>query len=343
LHLSELSLSFYRLFTILIGGLFVGVLHKYLGDTPGPFMEQIDNFKTGKKFDYKKLPNAFINTMVALIFGGSIGPEAGLITLFAQAGTWLADKVGHTVDLSLYQTEEKKNNWLFISGIASLPTMFLIIGWLGTGLFSPMFPSIEIIFSWQELAWAVALGIIGCLLGYLYQWFGKISKSLFKNQNEKPIRSGLISGLIMGLVALAIPEVMFSGQIQLFELFSSGHSYSTLYLLLITILNLFVSQIVLKGGWKGGPYFPIMFSGATGGMVIASLCPSLSMLAGAVGGMTAITAKKMSPIGAILIVFMMGPKSLIGVILIAAYATKYADQLIQLISKKISKNDDASL
>ncbi len=73
--------KFYPLLICSVGGLLVGLGVKYLGPIPLSLKENILIYKKTGRFNYKNFHIEFINSLIALIFGGSLGPEAGIIGL----------------------------------------------------------------------------------------------------------------------------------------------------------------------------------------------------------------------------------------------------------------------
>ncbi len=80
-------------------------------------------------------------------------------------------------------------------------------------------------------------------------------------------------------------DVLFSGQAALGPLLANTARYSVASLVVLLICKSLAYSLSLSG-FRGGPVFPAMYIGATGGILLAHL-PGLPMVAGAAMGIGA--------------------------------------------------------
>jgi H+/Cl- antiporter ClcA len=83
-------------------------------------------------------------------------------------------------------------------------------------------------------------------------------------------------------------DVLFSGQSELGPLIDHASDYSAGALVLLVICKT-IAYTVSLAGFRGGPIFPAMFVGATGGIALSHL-PGLPLVAGAAMGIGAMSA-----------------------------------------------------
>ena len=135
------------------------------------------------------------------------------------------------------------------------------------------------------MAWAVAMGAGGALLGWVIRWIG-LSLRPIVHLNRVLVTAGL--GLVIGLTAMAyqlvsdnsFTQVLFSGQEDLPDLVEHAADYSVGVLILLAVCKTFVYGLSLSA-FRGGPVFPAMFIGAVLGIAASNL-PGMS-LAPAIG------------------------------------------------------------
>ncbi|MBZ3935885.1 chloride channel protein [Methanimicrococcus blatticola] len=99
-----------------IGGVLVGLCKKYFGNVPGVLSIELEEIQKTKRVDYKNLPAVALSSFLPLIFGGSIGPEAALVSILGGLSTWIADHIKTTAKNVRAYTE--------IGAAATLSAMF---------------------------------------------------------------------------------------------------------------------------------------------------------------------------------------------------------------------------
>ncbi|HSU34280.1 MAG TPA: chloride channel protein [Propionibacteriaceae bacterium] len=175
---------------------------------------------------------------------------------------------------------------LLASGIGALVFVGLD-GWTGLGTFSLALTSVPpaVPPTLATLGWAVVMGAVGALLGWLIRWVG-LSLRPVVHRNRVLVTSAL--GLLIGLAAMAyqlisgrsFTQVLFSGQDALPELVEHAADYSIGVLVLLIAGKTFVYGLSLSA-FRGGPVFPSMFIGAALGLAASGL-PGMD-LAAAIG------------------------------------------------------------
>jgi H+/Cl- antiporter ClcA len=175
---------------------------------------------------------------------------------------------------------------LLASGIGALVFVGLD-GWTGLGTFSLALTSVPpaVPPTLATLGWAVIMGAVGALLGWLIRWVG-LSLRPVVHRNRVLVTSAL--GLLIGLTAMAyqlisgrsFTQVLFSGQDALPELVEHAADYSIGVLVLLIAGKTFVYGLSLSA-FRGGPVFPSMFIGAALGLAASGL-PGMD-LAAAIG------------------------------------------------------------
>ena len=87
------GLSVFPLVFCPLGGLAIGLLHRRFGDYPDELMTVVGKIRREKHVDYHPMGVMLLCALLPLIFGGSVGPEAGLTGLIAALCYWVGDNV----------------------------------------------------------------------------------------------------------------------------------------------------------------------------------------------------------------------------------------------------------
>ncbi len=180
---------------------------------------------------------------------------------------------------------------LLASGIGALVFVGLD-SWTGLGSFSLALTTVPpaVDPTLATMAWAVVVGAIGALLGWVIRRIG-LSLRPVVHLNRVLVTAGL--GLLVGLTATAyqlisgnsFTQVLFSGQDALPALVEHAADYSVGVLVLLLVCKTLAYGLSLSA-FRGGPVFPSMFIGAVLGIAMSglpgmSLAPAIAMGIGA--------------------------------------------------------------
>jgi H+/Cl- antiporter ClcA len=307
-----------------LSGVLVALTIQYLPGTAGH--KPAEGFKAGGAPTPIELPGVFFAALASLALGAVIGPEAPLIALggglgicavqlakrdapdqtktaVAAAGSFASISVllgspilaafllmeaaglaGAVMDLVLLPG-------LVAAGTGSL--IFVGLGtWTGLGTFSLAIPNLPNFArpDAAEFGWAIVVGVGAALAGA-----GIRRLALFLQGRIEPRKLWLtpVAGLAVAGLAIAFQagtgkgtsEVLFSGQSALGPLLAHGASY-TLGAILLLLACKGLAYSASLSSFRGGPIFPALFVGATGGIAL-SHAPGLPLVAGAAMGMGA--------------------------------------------------------
>ena len=241
----------YPLIVCTIGGLMIGVFRRLFGDYPEDMMTVFGKLKTNKSYPYRNLPVLLIAALLPLIFGSSVGPEAGMVGVIVALCCWAGDKIkiaGNTSEYYSMIGAEVTLSVMFRSPLFGLldvneepgeadtidlkkdlagSTRIIMYGmatgagfgvfWLMNTLFGKVtegFPSFELVPAQKAdyLLFIVYL-ICGIILGSFYVVSEKL---LVKTGNKLPrIIKETVAGIILGGVACLLPVIRFSGEEQM--------------------------------------------------------------------------------------------------------------------------------
>ncbi len=275
--------------------------------------------------------------------GGTLGPEAPLVTM---TGT-LASRVAHRSGLN---TSDRRV--LAITGMAAGFTVLFgaplgaavfaleiphrrgleyyeaivpaVIGALcgfavsttfgGFGL-EPLWnlPSTNMV-DGVDLAWAVVAGVLGAAIGLSFTALVELLRRV--TMRMPPSARPAVGGLAIGALALVSPYALTNGELQIISLGATDPLATTL--LVAGVAKLVAAAVALVTGWRGGFIIPLFFTGYTLGWVVADwLAIDHTWMFVAATMVAANVAVTKTPIGSTLVVTEMsgltlGPVTIIG-------------------------------
>lgn len=303
----KIDSPFYTPIVCLIGGLLVGVYQYKTGASPDELENVISKVKSEKFYPYNNVLVVCGAALLPLLFGGSIGPEAGLTGVIVGLCYWAGnsfkfakEKLTDVVHIGVVSTlsvifgtplfglvmpvEEKtdsgKNTVLpripkivsiAVALLSSLTVFWVLTHFFGGGMSFQSFGEVTI--TNNERLFGALIIIIGIVFGYLFILFQKISSVFFEKLRQKTniIFTALLGGVLLGLLGTYLPLTMFSGEKQIEILYESYKDYAPWLLILIGTAKLFITNVCIKSGWKGGHFFPVIFSGVSIGYGVAML------------------------------------------------------------------------
>lgn len=300
-----------RLFTFLactLGGLLVGLLVKIFGDHNAIFAELMQEFGRTGRFDYRNAPGIVITSLVSLISGAALGPEAALADACGGIGTWISDRFnleeretrtmgfgglsgmlaafitnpfgGALLSLESAQDEttgRKVYFWeLFPSLLASAVATVVFVGLSGS-FFARLYTFPDYTPRLRDLLLAVPLSLIGGMAGILFTLMFRRLRQMMQVLKGRLVLRSLIGGVGMGLIGALLPLTLFSGEEQTLDLVQHAAEIGFVMLVLLAFSKLLATSLLLATGWKGGYVFPIMFAGVALGMACESLFPGISV------------------------------------------------------------------
>ncbi len=83
----------YPFFVCLLGGLLIGLYEKTTGTKTDDLNQVMAKVKQDGRYPYDNLGKLSIAALLPLLFGGSIGPEAGLTGVIAGLCSWVGDRM----------------------------------------------------------------------------------------------------------------------------------------------------------------------------------------------------------------------------------------------------------
>ena len=297
-----ISLPFYTLIICTVGGIIVGLFRKKIGEYPEDLNVVMEKVKKDGRYSYQNIFPMSIAAMLPLVFGASIGPEAGLTGIIAGLCSWIGDKLkklgkefqeltkmgisatlGTIFNSPMFgfvepiESQEESTVFpktskmiLYFTSILGAMGIFLILKNLfggGTGL--PSFAAIEI--NRKEWLYLLPLTLIGVIASIIYVFSEKMVKKVVRPIQNKIVLTGLLAGIILGIIGTVLPLTMFSGEEQMVEVMSQWTEIGTITLLLTGIFKLFLTNICIHMGLKGGHFFPIIFAGICIGYAFSAI------------------------------------------------------------------------
>ena len=276
------------------GGLAAGVLHKFFGNYPEDLDVVMGKIKKEKHYDYHPMFIILLCAFIPLVFGSSVGPEAGLTGIIAGLCYWVGDnvsfakkntavfsQVGEAVTLGqlfrsplfgILSVEESTSEntsvipplprgWKLLLYGLSTAASFLVIGLLNKAFGKAMsgFPSFSEVNIEAVDYWLLLLYIpVGTALYFFFEICEKYTR-LAAEKIPPILREGLC-GLAIGLMSLVVPMVLFSGEEQMAELMEDFGSHAFLFLMGICLLKMVMTAFCINFGMKGGHFFPLIFA-----------------------------------------------------------------------------------
>lgn len=301
--------------TILIttaGGILVGICLKKFG-VPGEIAAVVDNIHMkGGRLDHRQSPSMAITALTSITAGCSAGPEAPLVQIIGSLASRIADFLklnqnevrtltfcgmaaalgaffGAPLGGALFALEIPHRNGLeyfeaLIPAVISAFISFFVFASL-TGFQNPLYPLPGIANDTllPNIVIAIGLGILGALVGILFQWIFKNVGKLFHPISSRFIIAGALGGLAIGTIAAISPlkseaSVLFWGEMQLHHMLNAYQSGinlnpSTLALALcaVALCKILAISFTLHSGFRGGFIFPLFFVGASLGLALHSV------------------------------------------------------------------------
>lgn len=288
----SISIPFYTIILCTIGGLIIGFFRKKFGDYPEELNIVMKKVKEDGKYSYHNLLQMSIAALLPLIFGASIGPEAGLTGVIAGLCSYIGDKlkrlgkeIQELTKMGISATlgtifnspmfgfvepiESEEENIVFpktskivlyFTSILGAIGIFLVCKSLfGGGEGLPSFSYMEI--NSKEWLYLLPLILIGIIAAFINFFFEKLITKIIHPIHEHTVLNSLLAGLILGIFGTILPFTMFSGEEQMIEIMESWNQIGIVILLLTGILKLFLTNVCIHMGLKGGHFFPVIFSG----------------------------------------------------------------------------------
>lgn len=299
--------KYYTIWMCLIGGVIIGLFHRVYGPWPESMADSIKRVKNTGTYPYEKLPMIVVAAFLPLFFGGAVGPESGLVSILLGLCCWAMRQFGlarwkmetyigndpyisrkHVFQMMLAGItlpadqiiyDKNKINWKrseqissgVVAGLSGLFVYELLNALLGRCLSIPHLTQGGI--HVREKVGAVLLIAVGIGAGYLYLIFRKLTSAFFGKlaQKKLSVLNAVLGGLVLGLVGSAQPMTMFSGGNAIQAIQYEYLQYTPYLLILIGVVKLFLTNVCIESGWRGGHFFPVIFSGLSIGYGFAVL------------------------------------------------------------------------
>jgi H+/Cl- antiporter ClcA len=117
------------------------------------------------------------------------------------------------------------------------------------------------------------LGIAGAFFGLIFGATYMYTAKFAARFQSRHITLALLGGLAIILASIFLPLITFDGQSNIGTLLQNGASLGIGAMLTILIFKILLTCVCFATGFKGGPIFPLLFTGTAGGILTALLFP----------------------------------------------------------------------
>ncbi|MBQ3285464.1 MAG: chloride channel protein [Ruminococcus sp.] len=349
----QLNFPLYTLCVCTVGGLLVGLWKRKFGDYPEELPVVLAQVKQTGRYPYNNVFSILGSALFPLIFGASVGPEAGLTGVIAGLCTWVGDKlkrfrkevqeltaIGMSATLgTIFRSpmfgfveplESERDTVLpktskivlYFAAILSSFGAFILLNKLvggGAGIEGIEKESIPL----TSYLYAIPLTLVGIAAGYLYFLFKKLTDTLEQKFKKYVVLRAVCGGLLLGVSGTLIPLTMFSGEHQIAEVMADMKTIGAVMLPVIAVVKLLLTNICISSGLKGGHFFPVIFCGICIGCSMSMLFGISAVLSTAVVTTALVGHTMKKPFATVLLLMIIFPPLLIPIMLAAAVAAKF--------------------
>jgi chloride channel protein, CIC family len=194
----------------------------------------------------------------------SLGVGAGIGAIFG------APLGGAVLAASIIYREDLEYRVLY-PGFVTSATAFAVFGsFLG---FDPMFGYIDAEYRFEDawpLLWFVVLGVVAAAVGYLYARIFYATEALTTRLRGGPVLMPTVGGLLVGLLGLAIPQILASGYgwVQLATTKAGLLTIPLWIVLVLPIAKIVATSLSIGTGGSGGIFGPGIVIGAFVGAAV---------------------------------------------------------------------------
>lgn len=292
----------YPLVVCLIGGIVIGLFTRRFGRYPETLPEVMAKVKRDGRYEYDKVGVMSAGAVLPLVFGGSVGPEAGLTGVVAALCTWVSDRFKRfgsdlkgLTDIGMYATlsavftaplfgfaevSTEKAEGLTMSKpmrivtyvfaiIGAMGAMYLLGKYVGGGMSMPRYGDME--FGDSELLWMVPVCLVGAVGGWLFRVLDNLFRRASGLLGDRDVARAVIGGLVLGICGMVLPFTLFSGEAQTESLDSVWTTMTATVLIATGFAKIAVTAFCVNMGWRGGHFFPVIFSGIIMGYGLSAL------------------------------------------------------------------------
>lgn len=301
----------YCLAVCVAGGAIIGIFQKKYGIMPESLEKVMFTLKSTGSYPYDRLPALVVAALLPLIFGGSVGPEAGLTGIIAGLCCLIGDGLKYrgmevrelaeagmaatlgvifgspffgfangferkygdkdTGDTGKPLVSKKTKTAVYAAGIAGGFGMLTLLGDLFGSGMHIGRFEPEMSISLHNWAWFPAVLAAGIVLGIFYSACSRFSSNIAGRIADRRVLSCVIGGVILSVAGIAVPYAMFSGEEQMSEMMVEWQGISAVMLIIIPFVKTAVTAVCINLGWRGGNIFPVIFSGVTMGYAVTAL------------------------------------------------------------------------
>jgi chloride channel protein, CIC family len=323
------------------GGLIVGLVARYFIYNHREMFAGVAGIKKavaldGGRLKYKQAPARVIASILSLGAGASVGPEDPSVQIGSNVGSMVGQTLQLTPERIRALTAAGAAGGIAAAFNAPIAGLFfameVILGSLGGRSFgfiglaavtSTVFtqavvgqePAFHVPHYTYNSIWELplyfALGLITGPIAAFYARLIHIMHDRFAKWNVPQLVKPVTAGLILGIVAIWLPQVMGFGY-DTIETVLKGAMPPLLILIALFVAKLVLTALCLGGGFFGGVFAPALFIGAmlgaAYGVVVQELFPALQLEPSAFSlvGMAAMLAGAIhAPLTAIMVMFEM--------------------------------------
>lgn len=132
---------------------------------------------------------------------------------------------------------------------------------MGGGMGMPRFESAEV--GSLELVWLIPLALVGTVCGWLYFVSEHASEALAHAMGEHPVVKAMLAGLALAICGTVLPYTMFAGETQADVLMETYLTIPAGVLIATGLVKAMLTPALINLGWRGGHFFPVIFSGVS--------------------------------------------------------------------------------
>ena len=300
----------YIIAVILAGAGLLVALHRLMkSDSPPDVLAQMQQAHDPLHAQKRTTLLIALSAIVAVGFGGAVGPEAGLLAVVMQCSGIVAARLAHDQrearligdtgsiaalsglygappgaavlvdegDNATFAADATPLALKFLAGVCGLAAFLLVCTLLLSGGFSRLaLPAHTIPGDGSDILLALPAALAGGLIGLLSMWLhGKIPALLARlSRREWQILAG---SAVFALIAATTPLLRFSGHHELEHALEHGIHAGWWTLAWLAAGKVLVMNICLASGWRGGEIFPLIFAGTAAGALMAQLIPGIPL------------------------------------------------------------------